>query len=177
MINNPQNLVASLGVREGAIVADFGAGSGHYAYALSRAVGPSGKVFAVDIQKSLIERLKKDAEGKGIKNIEIIWGDIEVVSGTKLRAASIDTLVVSNVLFQVDAKAGLVHECARVMKPGGVLMLVDWSESFAGLGPEPNTVVSADMARRIFETGPFVYRRELSAGEHHYAMTFERTSV
>jgi ubiquinone/menaquinone biosynthesis C-methylase UbiE len=174
MIDDPKRVIKDFGVREGAVVADLGVGSGHYAYALSESVGASGKVFAIDIQKGLIERLKKEVEGKGIKNIEIVWGDVEIVGGTKLREASLDTVIISNILFQVDSKAGLVHEASRILKLGGRVLLIDWKESFNGLGPQPGMVVDEEMARRLFETGPFEYKKSIEAGEHHYGMVFEK---
>lgn len=171
---NPADSIKKFGVPKGAVVADFGVGAGYYAYELSHAVGDEGKVFAVDIQKSLIEAIKKQSLEKGIKNIEIIWGDIEVVGGTKLRRASMDLIVVSNVLSQVDAKAGLVQECARVIKDKGRILLIDWSESFGSLGPISSMIVDKQTARRIFEDGPFEYKNDIDVGEHHYGMVFEK---
>lgn len=176
MIDDPKRIVKDFMVREGSVVADFGVGYGLYAYALSEAVGETGKVYAVDIQKNMLERLKKEADEKGIKNIEIIWGDVEVVGGTKLRAESVDTVVVVNVLFQIEAKAGLVHEAARIMKTGGKLLLIDWTESFGSLGPQPNMVVDEATARRVFETGPFEFQKNINAGEHHYGLVFVKKS-
>ncbi len=174
MIDDPKRVVKDFMVREGSVVADLGVGYGHYAYALAEVVGEHGKVFAIDVQKSMLERLKKEVESKGIKNIEIIWGDIEVVGGTKLREDGVDSIIVTNVLWQLDSKAGLVHECARILKLGGRILLVDWRESFGGLGPQPGMVVEESMARRIFETGPFEFKRSIDAGEHHYGLVFEK---
>ncbi len=174
MLNDPREILNQFGIQEGTVVADLGVGYGHTAFALSEKVGETGKVFAIDIQKNLLERLAKDAAQKGIKNIEIIWGDIEIIGGTKLRQNFVDTVVISNVLFQIDSKAGLVHECARITKIGGRVLLIDWYESFGGIGPQPEAVVDEETARRIFETGPFEYKKSLPAGEHHYAMVFER---
>jgi ubiquinone/menaquinone biosynthesis C-methylase UbiE len=113
---NPRDIVKKFSIREGSIVADLGVGYGHYAYVLSEMVGENGKVFAVDIQKDLLSRLKKESEEKGIKNIEILWGDVEVSGGTKIRQNSIDSLVISNVLSQIESKTGLVDECRRILK-------------------------------------------------------------
>lgn len=176
MISDPKKIIRDFMVREGSAVADFGVGFGHYAYALSEVVGEQGKVFAIDIQKNLLERLKKESEDKGIKNIEIIWGDVEVVGGTKLRANSVDAVLVVNVLFQVESKAGLVNEAGRILKNGGKLLVVDWTESFGSMGPQPNMVVDAQTARRIFETGQFEFQKEIDAGEHHYGIVFIKKS-
>jgi ubiquinone/menaquinone biosynthesis C-methylase UbiE len=176
MIDDPKRVIKDFMVREGSIVADLGVGYGHYAYALSEAVGETGKVFAIDIQKDMLERLKKESDEKGIKNIEIIWGDVEVVGGTKLRADSVDAAVVVNVLFQVESKAGLVREASRILKNGGKLLVVDWIESFGALGPQPNMVVDAETARRVFETGQFEFQKTIDAGEHHYGLIFVKKS-
>ena len=177
MIDDPKRIVQDFGIREGSVVADLGVGYGHYVYALSQAVGETGKVFAIDVQKVMIERLKKEVEEKGVKNIEIIWGDIETLGGTKLREASVDAVIVSNVLFQIDSKAGFVQECGRILKTGGRLLLIDWQESFGGLGPQVNAVIDEATAERIFETGPFEYKKPIDAGEHHYGMVFEKKSL
>jgi ubiquinone/menaquinone biosynthesis C-methylase UbiE len=176
MIDDPKRVVKDFMVREGSTVADLGVGYGHYAYALSEAVGEQGKVFAVDIQKNLLERLKKESDEKGIKNIEIIWGDVEIVGGTKLRADSVDAGIIVNVLFQVESKAGLVREAGRILKVGGKLLVLDWTESFGSLGPQPNMVVDAETARRVFETGQFEFQKNINAGEHHYGMVFVKKS-
>ena len=174
---DPRDNIKQFGIQEGSHVADLGVGYGHYTYALSEAVGANGKVFAIDIQKEMLERLKKEVEEKHIKNIEVIWGDVEIVGGTKLRTDSLDAIVISNVLFQIDSKAGLVHEASRILKIGGKLLLVDWSESFGGLGPKPTSVVDEATARQIFETGPFEYKKSVDAGEHHYGLVFEKKSA
>ena len=81
-------------------VADFGAGSGAYVFAAARRLS-DGKVYAVDINRGLIERIKKDAGERGFKNVEVFWGDVEDLGGSKLKDASMDAVIVANVLFQV----------------------------------------------------------------------------
>ncbi len=176
MIDDPKRVVKEFMVREGSTVADLGVGYGYYAYALSEAVGEQGKVFAVDIQKDMLERLKKESDEKGIKNIEIIWGDVEIVGGTKLRAESVDAAIIINVLFQVESKAGLVSEAARILKVGGKLLVVDWTESFGSMGPQPEMVVDESTARQIFETNKFEFQKNINAGEHHYGLVFTKKS-
>jgi len=85
---DPQQNIRNLNLREGMHVADFGTGSGHYAFALSRAVGESGRVYAVDIQRDLLGRLKNEATRGRYGNVVISWGDIEQPKGSKLRMKS-----------------------------------------------------------------------------------------
>ena len=73
-------------LREGDQVADLGAGSGFFLKVLSEAVGPSGKVYACEIQKSLVEKLAETARVQGLFNIVPLWCDLEESRGKKIEA-------------------------------------------------------------------------------------------
>ena len=165
---NPVANINELGVYEGMTVVDLGAGTGAYTIPLAERVGESGRVYAVEVQKDFLTNIKEAALAHGLKNVEVIWGDIERLGGTKIKDASADAAVISNVLFQAEDKSGLLLEAKRILKSGGKLLLVDWKESFANLGPAPEAVVAADMARSLCEQEGFVLKKEISAGEHHY---------
>lgn len=166
--SDPQKNIDQFGLMEGMRVADLGAGSGAYTLAAARQVGTSGKVYAVEVQKELLSNLKNSATKQGIFNVEIIWGDIERNGATKLKDRVVDAAIVSNVLFQAEDKPGLVAEVKRILKPEGKVLVVDWKESFGGMGPHPDHVISEMEAEKIFEAGGFSIERSISAGEHHY---------
>ena len=173
--SNPENNIKHLNLKEGSVVADFGSGSGHYVLPLADIVGEGGKVYAIDIQKSLLTKLQKDVVQKGFQNVETVWGDAEILNGSKLRNGTLDAVIVSNILFQVESKSGLIKECNRVLKKDGKVLLVDWSESFGGLGPQPDSVVSADVARELFEKGGFTFKESVQVGNHHYGIIFSKS--
>lgn len=173
---NPQKNIKELGLSAGMSVADIGCGTGHYVFESARLVGEEGEVFAVDIQKDLLDRLATEAEEKGFKNVHVLWGDAENVGGTKLRQGAVNAVIVSNVLFQAESKSGLVHEIKRILKQGGKLLLVDWAESFAGLGPSPQQVVPENIARELFENNGFSLLKTFDAGAHHYGFVFKHTA-
>ncbi|MDQ5953047.1 MAG: hypothetical protein QG551_275 [Patescibacteria group bacterium] len=172
--SNPEENLRHLKIKDGDTVADLGSGSGHYAGLLAKLVGSNGRVYAVDIQKDLLTRLASDLHKIGVTNVEIVWGDVENVGGSKLRSGSVDSVVVSNILFQVDSKSGLVHECNRILKKGGCVLIIDWSESFGGLGPQTSDVVDASTAKKLFEQGGFIFKESVDAGAHHYGMIFQK---
>ncbi len=176
MFADPHHLIEQFELQSGARVADFGAGSGELSFAVARAVGESGRVYAVEVQKQLLERLKNHARSSKIHNIEAIWGDIEREHGTHLADHTVDAVVVSNVLFQVDDKPGLAKEARRILKPSGKLLVVDWTESFGGMGPDPKHVVSQSSARSLFEQHGFRFLKEINAGAHHYGLIFKKSN-
>lgn len=165
---NPEKNVTELGVFDGNIVADLGAGTGAYVEPLARRVGDTGRVYAVEVQKEFLINIKDLASQQGFRNVEVIWGDIENLGGTKIKDESVDAVVLSNVLFQAEDKAGLLAESKRILKKGGKLLLVDWKESFNSLGPSRDTVVTDSMARSLCEQAGFSMKKEFDAGEHHY---------
>lgn len=175
MFSDPAHNIEQFDLEKGMHVADFGAGSGFYAIIAAKAVGEEGKIYAIDIQKDLLFRLKKEAERQGILNIEIIWGDIEENESTKLRAGSVDRVIVSNILFQIEKKEAVVQEVGRVLKPGGKVLVIDWTDSFNNMGPAPKHVFTEVLAKKLFEYGGFAIERSIQAGDHHYGFIAKRT--
>ena len=170
--SKPEEVVKQFRLPAGARVADFGTGSGAYALALARAVGPEGKVYAIDIQKELLARLGREARDSHVRNVEVIRGDLEQAHGSTLADNSVDFVVVANLLFQTSAKYVLVKEAKRILKSGGRVALIDWMDSFGGLGPKPADVLSPAEAKKIFAEVGLNYQSEFSAGDHHYGLIF-----
>ncbi|MFH1170101.1 MAG: methyltransferase domain-containing protein [Candidatus Vogelbacteria bacterium] len=170
--SDPKSVVAQFHLQPGMTVADFGTGSGAYALALDRAVGPEGKVYAIDIQKELLARLGRAAKDLHLHNIEVIRGDLEVVHGSTLADHTVDFVVIANLLFQTSAKYILVREAKRILKLDGRVALIDWSNSFGGLGPKPEAVVTPAEAKKIFAEAGFAFLNDFPAGDHHYGLMF-----
>ncbi len=169
---NPETNLNELGVHDGMTVVDLGAGTGTYTMLLASRVGENGRVYAVEVQKDFLTNIKDAAMERGFKNVEVIWGDIEQLLGTKIKDGIADAVVISNVLFQAENKTGLLREAKRVLKIGGKILLVDWSDSFNSLGPAKDAVVPVHIARDMCEREGFVLKKEFDAGEHHYAFVF-----
>jgi len=170
--SNPVEIVEQFNLIEGMTVADFGSGSGAYAKALAKRVGSKGKVYAIDVQKELIHRLRREAKSDNLHNLEIVWSDLERLGGSKLRDASVDFVLVANLLFQVASQYTLLLEAKRILKPGGHLAIIDWSDSFGGLGPPSAKVVSPNMAKEMAARAALKPVREFPAGDHHYGLLF-----
>jgi FkbM family methyltransferase len=172
MFSNPQANVAEFGLIPGMKVADFGAGVGEYALQMARVVGDGGKIYAVEVQKDLLDRLTKEAKEQHLSNVEVIWGNIEKPKGTKIADQSINVVLVANVLFQTDAKYATALEAKRVLRSGGRVIAIDWSASFGGLGPQSSQVIPAEEVKKIFAEAGFQFQSEFSAGNFHYGLIF-----
>ncbi len=171
---NPEKNLEALDLTLGLSVVDIGAGSGAYAIAAAKLVGDNGKVYAIDVQKELLAKLKNEAKRLRMHNIEIIWADAEKLGATKLRDGSVDAVILSNVLFQVEDKKGTIAEAKRILKSGGKGVLIDWTDSFGGLGPQPKDVFPKDEAGGTISSAGLTLVKEFDAGDHHYGLVFRK---
>jgi ubiquinone/menaquinone biosynthesis C-methylase UbiE len=170
----PRENVLRLGLVEGMKVADLGAGTGHYSRAAAGAVGPSGKVYAIDIQEEVLKHLKLNTHDHHLGTIEMIWGNIEKRGGTTLRDVSVDAVILANTLFQIESRATLLQEILRILKPGGKVLVVDWTGSHGGIGPLPEQVVPQAAAEALFLDAGFNTVTSFEAGPHHYGVIVRR---
>jgi len=169
MILNPEETIKALLLRDDSRIADFGAGSGIFSLAAAKRA-PSGKVYAVDIQREMLPLIARKADDHGHENIEIIWGDVEEKGGSKLKDSYVDVVILANMLFQAKDKNAVVSEISRILKKGGKVLFVDWEGSFGHIGPREEDVVSRRSALELFEKEGFVFLQEVPAGDYHYGM-------
>ncbi len=174
MFSDPVKNVEQSGVHPGMEIADLGAGSGHYTLAIAKALLSTGKVYAIDINKDILIRLKNNAVKEKLYNIEVVWGDVDNIKGTKLRDYSVDMVFACNILFQVENKLDFIKEIKRILKPGGKVVVIDWSDSFGGLGPKADHVVPKEFVLDNFENQGFHLEKEISAGAHHYGFIYKK---
>jgi ubiquinone/menaquinone biosynthesis C-methylase UbiE len=175
MFSNPAKNIAQLRLSHGMNVADLGSGSGAYSLLASEIIG-AGIIFAIDIQKDMLSLLVSEAKRLKLENIKTIWADIESERGTKIADNLVDACIISNVLFQIEDKDTFIKEVKRILKPGGKILLVDWSDSWNGMGPHEDLVISEGDAYALFEKHKLKPVEEISAGDHHYGIIFKYES-
>lgn len=174
MFVRPEEVIKNFDLGPGIAVADFGCGSGHYTLAAAKIVGDYGKVYAIDVQKELLESVKSTARLNNLNNIEFIWADLETSEGSRLAPDSVDLVIISNILFQAEDKIAVAKEAFRILKNKGRAAVIEWSESFGNLGPRPEDVVKKDGAKKIFLEQGFALDKEFEPGEHHYGLIFAK---
>ncbi len=167
---HPRRNIGALDIRGGMKVADFGAGSGAYALAIAERLEGSGHVYAIDVQRDLLRRIANEAERRGFKNVEVIWADLEAPRASKLADASIDLVLISNLLFQVPDKIPVLREARRIVKPAGQIAIIDWADSYRGMGPQKEDVVKKEAAIELAQSIGLGLVREFAAGAHHWGL-------
>jgi ubiquinone/menaquinone biosynthesis C-methylase UbiE len=171
---NPARTLRAAKLREGERVADFGAGSGFFTRAAARLVGEEGLVWAVDVHQDLLPRLKNLSLQEGLRNVEVVHGDVERAKGSHLPADNFELVIISNLLFSAEHKEAIAKEAHRVLRKNGRVLVIDWAGSFGGLGPEPSAIITADHAQTLFELNGFRYAEAVPAGTYHWGILLRK---
>lgn len=116
-------IVAATGVKPDSTVADVGAGTGLFTMLFADAVGPAGKVFAVDIAAPFLAKIRERAKAAGRPNVETVLGTDK---DTKLPANAVDLVFICDTYHHFEFPTDTLASLHRALKPGGLLVLVDF---------------------------------------------------
>jgi ubiquinone/menaquinone biosynthesis C-methylase UbiE len=132
-------------------IADIGAGTGYFAIPLARAVGPHGKIYAVDLQHEMLNLLGKKLEQPDIpRNIELLEGD---ASNTTLASKCVDLVLIANVWHELDDRKAALRETARILRSNGALAILDWRPDMSSPPGPPagHRLAAADVVQFLLE--------------------------
>lgn len=168
MFVDPNKIAEQFGFSPGMRVADLGSGVGFYTLATARLVGNAGRVYAVDIRPEMLQQIKTLAEREHLNNVEVIHGDLEEPKGTRLKDGSVDAVIVANTLFQLEEPEHCAEEAMRIVKKDGNIFVIDWKESFGGIGPHKDDVIREEKAKEMFEKVGCIVVKDVNAQNYHY---------
>jgi ubiquinone/menaquinone biosynthesis C-methylase UbiE len=171
---NPKRNIEQFQLEPGMEVADFGAGSGHLAVEAAEVVGREGTVYIIDIQRDLLTKATHLAKEHHLESLVFIHADLETPNGSTLPNESVDAVIVSNILFQTESKENLLKEAFRILRHNGRVLLVDWSDSYGGIGPQPEQVLAESEAKSLAEKCGFSYVSNIDTGAYHYGMILQK---
>jgi ubiquinone/menaquinone biosynthesis C-methylase UbiE len=159
------------GVREGLTCVDLGSGTGVFALPMAELVGKTGRVYAVDNSTAMLEHIR----GKNPPpNLELVLAD---VSRTGLPDAIADVCLMAFILHEIGEPAGLVAEAARLLKPGGRMVVVDWRAELDSPGPPRRKRISRELLERFFGQASVTFLSYLEWSPLHYAAAGEKPMV
>lgn len=175
---DPFKILQEAGIAPEQKVADFGCGTlGHYVFAAAQLVGPAGKVYAVDILKSVLDSVESMSRIERITNVETVWGDLERERGVKIDDGALDIGLMINNLYLTKKPAEMTRECLRMVKPGGTFVIVDWKPEGAAFGPDPKARMSARGALQLGLDAGLELVKEIVPGPYHYGYVFRKPNA
>jgi arsenite methyltransferase len=123
----PDKVISRLGLKDGEVVADIGAGSGVFTGRLARAVAPGGKILAVDIDQELLDYNRVKIQNAKISNVEFILGGFD---DPKLSRESCDLIFICDVLHHIEHRQLYLRNLRACIKPAGRLAIIDYKTNW-----------------------------------------------
>lgn len=179
---NPDAIVEYFNLQPGMKVADFGSGSGYFTILMAKKVGDGGQITAIDILESALETVRAKASVSGLKNLQTIRADLEVLGGSGLPDNSQDVALLANILFQSVKKPDIINEAKRVLAPGGLLIVIDWKKGVNGgvglpigqVGPPENSRVDPAEMKISLENQGLRFVNDIDAGLFHFGFIYKK---
>lgn len=165
----PREVMAALGLTGGEQVADIGAGSGYFALRFARHVGPSGRVYAVDISPDMIRHLGEQARKAALDNVQAVLAPAD---DPRLPAGAIDLVFICNTWHHIADHPTYLAALRAALKPAGRLVVIDWQKDDLRAGPPPEMRVARDAVVAEFERAGFRLGGEPRLLPHQYFLIF-----
>ena len=118
----PSEILGCLGLASRMAMADIGAGTGYFALPAAKLLAP-GELFAVDLEPQMLAVLGERASEANLINMRLVEG---TAAATTLPDASCDVVLLANVWHELEDHADVLRECARILRAGGRVAILDW---------------------------------------------------
>jgi len=165
----PDEVLKALALRPGETVADVGAGSGYFAVRFARAVGPGGRVYAVDVSPDMVRHLNRRVRDEKIGNLVTVLSDAD---DPLLPDASVDRVVVVDTWHHVEDHVKYLAHLRRVLRPGGQVVHIDFHKRDLPVGPPPGMKIAREDLVREMESAGFRLAAEHSFLPYQYFLVF-----
>ena len=160
----PHDVVMALDLKPSDTVADIGAGTGYFARRFAR---HAGKVYAVDIDEKLLAIASKQAS----PNLQTV---LAAPDDPRLPERSIDVVFFCDVLHHIEGRLAYYAKLAKVLKPGGRIVIVDFYKQELPVGPPPAMKLADQDVIAEFQKAGFVLSKRLDLLPYQYFLFFER---
>jgi ubiquinone/menaquinone biosynthesis C-methylase UbiE len=170
---DPEKILSSLGVAPGMVFIDVGCGDGYFALPAARRVGPQGKVYAVDIDASAIQRLQQQAAREGLAHL---FSEVREAEETVVCEGCADYVFFGIDLHDFADPARVLLNAKKMLGPQGWMIDLDWKDEPMEFGPPPQKRFSIDKAHHLIESAGFEIAQVTDAGPYHYLIIAKKNS-
>lgn len=168
----PEQLVGSLGLQAGQVVAEIGAGTGYLNSHWARAVGDTGTVYAMDVEPNLVTHMRDRADRENLSQVVPILGSL---ANPRLPRGAADLVALVDVYHHIDHRRDYFRDLRATLRPGGRLLIVDFEKKEAPVGPPlAHKIPREDVVSELISAG---YRLvgEPTTLAYQYVLLFEPT--
>ncbi|MBA2356173.1 MAG: class I SAM-dependent methyltransferase [Luteitalea sp.] len=167
----PELIMDALGIGDGSVVADLGAGGGWFTVRLAKRVGPNGVVYAEDIQPQMIEAIQRRVQREGLHNVSTVLG---AADHPALPQDKLDAALMVDTFHEVEARQSLLTHVKAALKPNGRLGIVEYRQDGGGPGPSAEERMPPSHVIRAAEAAGLRFVRQEQFLPYQYLLIFTR---
>jgi ubiquinone/menaquinone biosynthesis C-methylase UbiE len=165
----PNEVMAALAVQEGEAIADIGAGSGYFTMRLAQHVGPTGRVYAVDVDPDMIRHLHARVRDAGVLNVVPILARPD----DPLLPQRVDRFVIVDVWHHVEDRPGYLARMKKLLKPGGQIVMIDFHKRDLPVGPPASMKIAREDLLKEMQVNGFELVKEHAFLPYQYFLVFK----
>jgi predicted methyltransferase len=166
----PDEVLKALALEPGEAVADIGAGSGYFTARLARAVGETGRVYAVDVSPEMVRHLNRRLRDAGVRNVSSVLADPD---DPLLPDASVDRVVIVDTWHHIEDQPRYLGLLKRALRPGGQVVHIDFQKRDLPVGPPAGMKIAREDLVKQMEAAGFRLAAEHGFLPYQYFLVFE----
>lgn len=166
---HPDEALKAIGVAKGSVVADVGAGVGYYSAKLAKLVGPEGKVYANDIQRGMLDRLRKNMAAQKIGNVIPVLGGED---DPHLPKNTMDMVLLVDVYHEFSKPVEMIDRIRESLKPNGRLILLEYRQEDPQVPIRPEHKMSVKTVRTELEPQGLTFEQSIEVLPWQHILIF-----
>jgi len=170
VIQKPHEVITTLKLKEGEVIADIGAGSGYFTFRLAHHVGDTGRVYAVDVSPDMIVHLNRRIRDLHLKNVVTI---LAAPDDPLLADASIDRFFICDTWHHIENRDRYLALLKKMLRPGGQIIMVDFKKEQTPMGPPMEMRIERDDLVKEMEKNGFRLAAEHTFLPYQYFLVFK----
>jgi ubiquinone/menaquinone biosynthesis C-methylase UbiE len=169
----PDAALDAIGIARGETVADVGAGAGYFTWRMAERVGPTGKVYANDIQPEMLDLLRKNIAARHLTNVETVLGTED---DPKLPSGQIDLILLVDVYHEFSQPQKMLRKMRESLKPAGRLVLLEYRKEDPNVPIRPEHKMSVEEVRAEVQPEGFRFEKNLGELPRQHILIFRKSA-
>ena len=170
----PDEALDLIGIQKGMVIGDVGAGTGFISMKIAERVGPTGKVYANDIQPEMLDRLRQNAKRANITNIETVLGS---ETDPKLPAGKIDLIIMVDVYHEFARPQDMLDNMRAALKPDGRLVFLEYKKEDPSIPIRPEHKMSTSEVKTEVEAEGYKLDKVIDTLPRQHIIFFRKAPV
>lgn len=165
----PHEVMEALALKPGEAVADIGSGSGYFTFRLAQHLGPTGRVYAVDVNKEMMAHLEKRMRELKVTNVTPILAP----PNNPLLPEPVDRFLIVDVWHHIEDQPGYLAVMKKKLKPGGQVVMIDFHKKDLPVGPPAEMKIAREDLLKQMQANGFELAQEHTFLPYQYFLVFK----